>query len=138
MFSNSFFGLGVILPILVLFLGYVSIGVISAGIAVFATVRARSKPVTGTSRSKVYWPIAALICSEASSILGFLLIPNEMKQGIVLVGIGLLILWPVSAGLAIWGRGVARRTLLVGHGLIAVWICIILLMIWIHKLDLAK
>lgn len=135
MFSNSFFGLGAILPILALFLGYVSIGLCTAGIAVYVAIRASPKPVTRTSQRKAYWPIAALICSETSSVLGFLCFPKEINLGIVLLGIGLLLLWPVSAALAIWGRGVARKSLLVGHGLIAVWICIMLLTICIHRLS---
>ena len=138
MFSNNFFGLGVLLPILALFLGYVSIGLCTAGIAVYVAVRASPKPVTRTSQRKAYWPISALVCSEASAILGFLCFPKEMNLGIVLVGVGLLLLWPVSAALAIWGCGVARKILLVGHGLIAAWICIILLITWIHMLDLDK
>jgi hypothetical protein len=55
-----------------------------------------------------------------------------------LIEIGFLIVWPVSAALAFWSRGVARAVLLIGHGLIAAWACFIVVIIWLHNLDLDK
>jgi hypothetical protein len=138
MFSGNFFGLGAILPFLSLLLGYVVVGVIVSVTAVVATLRANAMPVVQLSRQSMYWSIGVLVCSEISTVVGACLIHSELDLGLMLIRVGFLFLWPVSAALAIWERGVARKTLLVGHGIIAAWTCIMLLSIVVHKLDGAK
>jgi hypothetical protein len=138
MFSGSFFGLGAMLPILSILLGYVVVGSSFSVAAIVVTLRVNSTPVAQIPRQRTYGPIGILVCSEILTIVGAWLIPNELSLGIMLICIGFFVLWPASAAFAIWQRGIARKTLLVGHGIIAVWTCIMVLTIVMHKLDVTK
>jgi hypothetical protein len=138
MFSNSFFGLGAILPIITMLLGYLVIGLIASLLACLATEL--SNPVLGvqTAKRRNYWPIGVLVCSEILTGVGAWAIRSNVNLGIELIEIGFLIVWPVSAALAFWSRGFTRMVLLIGHGLIAAWVCFIVVIMWLHKLDLDK
>jgi hypothetical protein len=135
MFSSSLFSLGLILPLLLLFVGHVAIGLLFSGAAIVARFQADSEPAAARSRRRVDWAIAILAASVLSSILGACLVHIENKLVIAecLIIVGWFFLWPVSAVLTVWGRGVARRALLVGHGLIALLLVGLLICVWIHE-----
>jgi hypothetical protein len=52
--------------------------------------------------------------------------------GTMLAIAGMFLLWPVSAVLAVRGRGVGRSVLLIGHSLIALFVIVLLLSVLIH------
>jgi len=135
MFSSSLFALGLILPLLLLFVGHVAIGLLFSGAAIVARFQADSEPAAARSQRKIDWAIAILAASVLSSILGACLVHIENKLVIAecLIIVGWFVLWPVSAVLAVEGRGVARRTLLVGHGLIALLLVGLLICVCIHE-----
>jgi hypothetical protein len=135
MFSSSLFALGLILPLLLLFVGHVAIGLLFSGAAIVARFQADSEPAAARSQRKIDWAIAILAASVLSSILGACLVHIENKLVIAecLIIVGWFFLWPVSAVLAVEGRGVARRTLLVGHGLIALLLVGLLICVCIHE-----
>jgi hypothetical protein len=134
MFSNSLFSLGLILPLLLLFLGHVVIGLLFSGAAIVVRLRADSSLAARASQAKIDWAIAILASSELLQILGASLLHIETKQGIGigLLAIGMFLLWPISALLAIWGLGAGRRALLIGHGLIALLVAVLLLSVLLH------
>jgi hypothetical protein len=100
-----------------------------------ARFQADSEPAAARSQRKIDWAIAILAASVLSSILGACLVHIENKLVIAecLIIVGWFFLWPVSAVLAVEGRGVARRTLLVGHGLIALLLVGLLICVCIHE-----
>jgi hypothetical protein len=96
-------------------------------------LRADSELTAGESQPRIDSAIAILAISVALSILGAIIYHNlDDGAGMVLVIVGIFLLWPVSAVLAIRGRGVGRSVLLMGHGLIALWLAVILLTVLIH------
>ena len=99
-----------------------------------ARFQADSEPAAARSQRKIDWAIAILAASVLSSILGACLVHIENKLVIAecLIIVGWFFLWPVSAVLAVRGR-VARRTLLVGHGLIALLLVGLLICVCIHE-----
>ena len=100
-----------------------------------ARFQADSEPAAARSQRKIDWAIPILAASVLSSILGACLVHIENKLVIAecLIIVGWFFLWPVSAVLAVEGRGVARRTLLVGHGLIALLLVGLLICVCIHE-----
>ena len=130
MFSSSLFALGLILPLLLLFVGHVAIGLLFSGAAIVARFQADSEPAAARSQRKIDWAIAILVVSNLSSILGGYIYHNsaaETGTGMMFVIFGIFLLWPVSAILTLRGRGAGRKVLLVGHGLIALLISVVLL-----------
>jgi len=134
MFSHGLFSLGLILPFILLFLGFVTIGFSFSGVAIAVRLQADSESTAGKLQSKIDLSIAILAVSALMPILAIVLshYGAYYNAGIVLAMIGLLMLWPVSAMLAIRGRGAGRMVLLVGHGLIAIWIVVIVVSILIN------
>ena len=51
----------------------------------------------------------------------------------LLAVVGVFILWPLSAAFGLRGRGAGREPLMVGHGLIAVLMVVLLLSILVHS-----
>jgi hypothetical protein len=133
MFDGGFFSYGNAAPLLLLFAGTVVIGLFSAVTAIAVRLRADSELTTGESQPQIDGSIAILMISGLASILGAI-IYHYWDDGIgsMLAVVGIFILWPVSAVLAIRGRGVGREVLLVGHGLIALLVAILLLSVLIH------
>jgi hypothetical protein len=133
MFSNGLFSLGLAGPLLLLFLGPAAIGLMFSGAAIVVRLRADSEHAAGESQPQIDLAITFLAISVALSILGAIIYQNwDDGIGSMLAIAGIFLLWPVSAALAIRGRGVGRSVLLVGHGLIALWLVAIFLSILIH------
>lgn len=132
MFLDDLFSLGLITPLLLLFAGYVAIGVLFAVAATIARLRAVPDLKVRNSQLKIDLAIVILASSELLAILGGSILHKDMTTGLRLVGVGMFLLWPVSALLALWGRGAGRRVLLVGHGLIALLATVLFLIVWIH------
>ena len=133
MFSNGLFSLGLILPLLLLFVGNVAIGVLFSGAAIVVRIRDSSSLAARASQRKIDWAIAILASSELLSIVGASLLHIDAGLAIGLLLVGFFLLWPISAVLAIWGRGTGRRVLLLGHALIALLVAVLLLSTWIHR-----
>jgi hypothetical protein len=137
MFSSSLFSLGLILPLLLLFVGHVAIGLLISGVAIVVRLKADSKLMVEKSQRKIDWAIAILTASVISSVLGASLVHIESEIGVAigLVVVGWFLLWPASALLTICGKGVGRLQLLFGHGLIALLMVSLLLAVWNHRLQ---
>jgi len=134
MSGNGIFSMGLAGPLILLVLGQVAIGLLFSGAAIVATLRADSELRAGKSLTKTKVSIVILVVSALLPILAGALSRYGAYYGAatILALIGPLLLWPLSAVLAIWGRGAGRRVLLVGHGLIAAWVSLLLLIILIH------
>jgi hypothetical protein len=84
---------------------------------------------------KIDWALGILATSGLLPILGFVsyyFCLGSWTTWMIPTMIAIFLLWPVSAVLAIWGTGVGRLQLLVGHGLIALLMASLLLTAWIH------
>jgi hypothetical protein len=135
MSGNGIFTLGLLGPLALLYVGQVVIGLLFSGMVIIERLRADTEQLSGQSQSKVDSSIAVLVISELLSICGGIVFHNgEYGTGMNLALIGIFLLWPVSAVLAILGKGAGRRVLLVGHALIALWIIFIFLAILIFVL----
>jgi len=133
MLSDDLFSLGLFGPLLYLILGFVAIGLFFSGAVIVARCRSGYGLHVEQSQRKIDWGTAILAVSALLPMLaGILYHYAAYRVGTMLAAIGLLLLWPVSVALAIFGRGTGRRALLAAHGLIAFWMAVILLIIWIH------
>jgi hypothetical protein len=134
MAGNGIFSLGLFGPLILLFLGFVTMGLLFSGVAIVVRLRADSEKAARGKQSKIDSAIAILAGSAVLFICGvsILHIEAEFNIGILLVAVGLFLLWPLSAILAILGRGAGRKVLLVGHGLIAAWVSLLLLIVLVH------
>jgi hypothetical protein len=118
----------ILLFLALLFIGFVAIGLSFSGAVIVVRLRANSELMAEKSQAKINVSIAILAVSALLPILaGFLSHYGAYGTGIILAAIGPFLLWPVSAVLAIRGRGAGRRILLVGHGLIAVMVALLIL-----------
>jgi hypothetical protein len=129
--GGGIFSMGLIGPLILLFLGHVAIGLLFSGVAIAVRIKADSSLVTRKSQTKIDWAIAILAISELLQILGLRHLFGETDLVWLLV-VGLFLLWPASAVLAIWGRGAGRKVLLVGHGLIALWVSAFFVIVIAH------
>jgi hypothetical protein len=135
MFSNGLFSFGLAGPLGLLVLGLPAIGLLCSGVAIKVRIRIDSGLAKNNSQPKIDWAIGVLATSVLLQILGLVSYYSGFESWEtwkIQVMIGIFILWPVSAILAVWGRGVGRSVLLMGHGLIAFWVAAILLIILIH------
>ena len=133
MSGNGIFSLGLIGPMLLLFVGPVAIGLLFSGLAIFVRLRATSELSSGESQSQIDSSIAVLTISVLLSVGGVIIFRNGMYgTGTMLAIAGMFLLWPVSAVLAVRGRGVGRSVLLIGHSLIALFVIVLLLSVLIH------
>jgi hypothetical protein len=132
MVGNGILSSGLIGPLILLFLGHVVIGLLFSGVATAARISADSRLAAGKSQAKIDLAIAILASSELLQILGACLLHSDAGLGIGFLVVGLFLLWPASVVLAILGRGAGRRVLLVGHGLIALLVAVLLLSVLIH------
>jgi hypothetical protein len=137
MFSGGLFALGEAGPLLFLFLGPSVIGLLFSGAAIFVRLRADSEATAGETQPKIDTAIAVFAISGLLSILGLILNRYwvDTGTGMMLAIVGIFLLLPVSAVLAIRGRGAGREVLLVGHGLVALLVSVLLLSILIHGLQ---
>ena len=129
-FSDGWFSVGLVGPLALLFLGFLAIGLLFSGASIVVRRRPDSEPAAARSQRKIDWAIAILVVSNLSSILGGYIYHNsaaETGTGMMFVIFGMFLLWPVSAILTLRGRGAGRKVLLVGHGLIALLISVVLL-----------
>jgi hypothetical protein len=134
MAGDGIFSMGLIGPLLLLFVGPVGIGLICSVVAIVMRLRADSEFSSGESQPQIDTSIALLAISTLLSVCA--LMPSRgavFGAGTTLAIVGTFLLWPVSAVLAIRGRGVGRKVLLVGHGLIAAWLLVLVLSILIHE-----
>ena len=134
MFSNGLFALGDAGPFLFLFLGPGVIGLLFSGAAIFVRLRADSEATSRETQPKIDTAIAVLAISGFLSILGLILNRYWVSTGtgMMLAIVGIFLLLPVSVVLAIQGRGTGRDVLFMGHGLIALWVSVLLLIVLIH------
>jgi hypothetical protein len=135
MSGGGFFSYGNADPLLLLLAGFVVVGLLAAVAAIAIRLSADSELTTGESQPQVDSSIALLVISVLLSIIGAVLYhysPAESGIAMVFIIVGIFLLWPVSALLAVRGRGSGREALLVGHGLIALLVLVLLLSILIH------
>jgi hypothetical protein len=128
MSGNGIFSMGLIGPLLLLFVGPVGIGLLCSVAAIVVRRRADSELTSGESQSQIDTSIGLLAISTLLSVCAVM--PSReggFGAGTTLAVVGTFLLWPVSAVLAIRGKGVGRKILLVGHGLIAAWVLVLLL-----------
>jgi hypothetical protein len=137
MSSGGFFSYGNAAPLLLLFGGTVVIGFISALAAIAIRLRADSELTTGELQPQIDSSIVILVISVLLSVIGAVLYHNssaESEKWMMLVIVGIFLLWPVSAVVTVRGKGAGREVLLMGHGLIATLVALLLLSIFIHAL----
>ena len=135
MSRGGFFSWGNAAPLLLLFVGFLVIGVLSSASALAIRIKADPELTTGELQSQIDTSIAIMVMSILFSLIGATLYHNSFATsgiGMMFIIFGLFLLWPVSAVLAVRGRGVGRERLLVGHGLIALLVSGLLLSILIH------
>lgn len=133
MSGNGIFSLGLLVPLLLLFVGPVGIGIFCSVAAIVVRLRADPELSSGESQSQIDTSIALLAVSALLSVCAVIPFGDQpLGMGTTLAIVGMFLLWPVSAVLAIRGRGVGRKELLVGHGIIAAWLSLLLLTILIH------
>jgi hypothetical protein len=126
MSGNGIFSLGLIGPMLLLFVGPVAIGLLFSGLAIFVRLRATSELSSGESQSQIDSSIAVLTISVLLSVGGGIIFRNGMY------GTGTMLAIAGIAVLAVRGRGVGRSVLLIGHSLIALFVIVLLLSVLIH------
>ena len=133
MVGNGISSLGITTPLILLILallllGFVAIGLSFSGAASVARLRGNSGLTADKSQAKIDFATAILAISALLPVLaGVLSRLGAYAAGLVLAPIGPLLLWPVSAVLAIRGRGAGRRVLLMGHRLLALLVALLIL-----------
>ena len=142
MSGNWILSLGITTPMILLFLALLLISFVVGGLSVsgaviVARLRADSELTAGKSQAKIDVSVAILAVSALLPILAGTISRYGAYYGaaMILAVIGPLLLWPVSAVLAIRGSGVGRRVLLVGNRLIAVLVALLVLIpliVWIR------
>jgi hypothetical protein len=133
MFSNGLFSLGYAGPLLLLFLGSAVIGLVFSGAAIVARRRAAPEAAQGELQSNIDLAIGILVVSGPLSFVGFAINYYwASKVGIMLAIVAVFILWPLSAFLAFRARGVGRKEILIGSGLIGLWVLGLLVIMAIH------
>jgi hypothetical protein len=142
MSGNWILSLGITTPMILLFLAlllisFVVVGLSVSGAVIVARLRADSELTAGKSQAKIDVSVAILAVSALLPILAGTISRYGAYYGaaMILAVIGPLLLWPVSAVLAIRGSGVGRRVLLVGNRLIAVLVALLVLIpliVWIR------
>src|ERR1700733_13264756 len=116
MSGGGFFSYGNADPLLLLLAGFVVVGLLAAVAAIAIRLSADSELTTGESQPQVDSSIALLVISVLLSIIGAVLYhysPAESGIAMVFIIVGIFLLWPVSALLAVRGRGSGREALLV-------------------------
>jgi hypothetical protein len=135
MSGGGFFSYGNAAPLLLLFVGLVVVGLLAAIAAIAIRLTADSELTRGESQPQIDSSIAILAISVLLSTIGAILYhysPAESGIAIMFIIVGIFLLWPVSVVLAVRGRGSGREALLVGHGLIALLVLVLLLSILIY------
>jgi hypothetical protein len=115
--------------------GSIVIELFSAIAAIAIRLRADSDLTTGELQSQIDVSIVFLLISVLLSIIGAVIYHNSRAEsglGEMFIIVGIFLLWPVSAALTVRGRGAGREALLVGHGLTALLMSVLLLSIFIH------
>lgn len=119
-----------LLTLALLLLGFVTIGLSFSGATIVARRRGNSEFTAEESHAKIDMSTALLAVSALLPLLaGVLSRFGASTAGLMLLPIGPLLLWPISAVLAIRGKGAGRRVLLVGHGLIALLVALLILIL---------
>jgi len=120
MFSNDLFSLGLTGPIVLLCLGVPTVELLFAGIVIVVRSRLGSKMLLSNADSNSLWAIRVLVISGLFPIFGLTCeVFGFYRSSELLTEIGIFVLWPLSAVLTIVGKGVGRRAILGGHGIIA-------------------
>jgi hypothetical protein len=121
MFSNGLFALGFFGPLILFWLCHTLVGLAIALAALVTRLRANSESRKIGRPRPIVWAIAILACAEIASIVGASVLHIDGSIGSIIVVVGLLVMWPISAILSLMGkRAVGQKVLLIGHGLIAV------------------
>jgi hypothetical protein len=134
MFGNGLFALGMLGPLLLLFLGHAAIGLLFSAAAIVARLRAGSGAGAAGPQRTIDCAIASLAASVLLTVLGAALLHLDSNLGIMLFAAGLLLAWPVSAVLTLLGRGAGWKPLLVGQALIALLLSGFLVCLWVFNL----
>jgi hypothetical protein len=134
--GGGFFAFSNAGPLLLLFFGAVVIGAFTSAAAILIRLRADSELTSGESQQQIDTSIIILVISSVLSIVGAYLYhwTTEYGTGMLLAIVGIFLLWPLSAVFGFRGRGAGREVLVVGHGLIAVLMVMLLLCILVHSL----
>jgi hypothetical protein len=133
MFSNCIYSVGLAGPLLLLFIGFLVIGLLFSGAAIVVRLRADTELNAEKSQRKIDWAIAILAISGVLPILGGVLSHYGFPgRGMILAIVGTLLLWPTSVVLTVWGRGAGRNILLVGHALIPLLAAVLIFIVSIQ------
>lgn len=133
MFSNGLFSLGLIGPLIYLFLGFVVIGLSFGAGAIAVRWRETPEPTSRVPQLRIDLSAVILAISALLPIIAvFLYHGGFQREGIITPFLGMFLLWPVSAVFAISGKGAGRKLLLVAHGLIALWVFAFLMIMAIY------
>src|ERR1035438_5739644 len=98
MFSGGLFSVGLAGPLLLLFLGFLVFGPLSAGVAIVTRLRGDFELTARESQRKIDWAMAILALSGALPILGGVLSHyGFFSTGMIIASVGIFLLWPVSA-----------------------------------------
>jgi hypothetical protein len=118
----------ILLILALLLLSFVAIGLSFSGATIVARQRGNSEITAGKSYARIDMSAALLVVSALLPLLaGVLSRFGASTAALMLLSIGPLLLWPISVVFAIRGRGASRRVLLVGHGLIAFLVALLIL-----------
>jgi hypothetical protein len=135
MYSNGLFSLGMVGPIGLLCLGMPAFELMLWGIVLVVRVQMGSKLRPEKRNVNLEWAIRTLVVSSLFPVLGFICEYNGYYlYFLILSEMGIFLLWPISAVLTILGKGVGRRLLLGGHGIIALFVLALFLSVRSHGL----
>jgi len=129
MAGNGIYSLGLLGPLFLLYSGFVLVGVAFSGTAIAIRLRAGTAFGAEKLQFKIDLSIVIFAASVMASICGGMLSHGgNYVAGVRCFFVSMFLLWPLSAVLAILGKGTSRRTLLIGHGLIALFMVISVVM----------
>jgi hypothetical protein len=135
---SGLFSLGLVGPIFLFFVGFISIALSCSAAAIVARVRSGDEP-TAQARQRMI-DLATAILAGAPLLMIFTFFTTRSlayyfpNLPVVFIWVWCLLLWPISAIVTFFGNGTGKRQLLKAHVLIALWTITILLVVWIHDI----
>ena len=130
---NALFALGLVGPLLLLVVGFIIMGLLFSGAALMSRCRSGFTNTGKKGEWTMNWAIRALAGAAVAPILAGV-ISHFGAQGTALglTVLSFVALWPASIVLTFLADGAGRGLLLFGHGLIALWVIVIISLICIH------
>lgn len=130
MFSNGLFSMGLAGPLVLLGFCIPAVELLLSAIALLVRHHSAHEFITKTSRMRSGGAVLSLVIAGLLPICGFI---ADTVGGFglfhICAEIEILLLWPVSVVLVFGTRGVERKILLIGHGVIAFLVSAILISI---------